>query len=192
MYTTSQGETSTPSGPKPGDIWEPLVILGISPYVTQTGNLPNDNFELFELKTISVPPGTLAIIPVPNAWNLAHGTLSPETFDPLDENASQTWFSADRPWGLGFIDVRVIEVYEPDYSVNPPIQQAQLKIEMHLCDYNADDKWFGTVEYTLIFLGQATTGSGGTGTPPPPPPSTSTPGGRSRNIRINRGRRGRS
>ncbi len=68
---------ATSTGSKPGDIFRPLEILGISSYLTQTGNQPNGNQYFDETIIIDVPLGTYTIVPVPNWWELGHGTSIP-------------------------------------------------------------------------------------------------------------------
>jgi hypothetical protein len=144
----------TPFGPKKEAVWENLQILGISSYMTQTGNQPNDyDLQWKELVDISVPVGTLVIVPTTNFWFLAHGSLSPEFLDPLDDNSFSDWNASDHYWGLGWVEVVTNEVYEADFTVQPPQQSAQLKVVMHLCDHNLDDSWVGVAGYTLMFLG---------------------------------------
>ena len=151
---TSERMIETPVGTKVGKIWEKLEILGISSFLTQTQNQPNDQgLRWLEFVDIDVPVGTLAVVPAMNFWFLGHGRLDPDLIDPLAENQHVTWNSADRPWGLGWVHVSVVDVNAPDQSMNPPHQTAQLQIEMHLCDYNMDDGWFGVVGYTLVCLG---------------------------------------
>ncbi|SEI58644.1 hypothetical protein SAMN04244579_01261 [Azotobacter beijerinckii] len=153
--STAERYIETPVGSKVGHIWGRLQILGISSYLTQRANAPRDDLDHSELRTIAVPVGTVAVVPMPNLWFLGHGELEPANIDPLDENGSVTWHSNDRPWGLGWVHVSVIDVNEPDYSAVPPTQSAQLRIKLHLCDLNADDSLFGAVGYTLLFLGRA-------------------------------------
>jgi hypothetical protein len=151
----------TPFGPKPERVWEKLQVLGVSAYMTQTGNLPDDrNLQWEEYVDISVPLGTLLIIPTTNYWVLGHGSISPEFINPLDDNASLTWHSDDHHWGMGWVQVVVDDVYEADYTAQPPEQLARLLVVLHLSDINADDSWFGIVGYTLTFLGQVPSGTG--------------------------------
>lgn len=153
--STDERYIETPVGSKVGHIWGRLQILGISSFLTQRGNAPRDDLDHFELRTIAVPVGTVAVVPMPNLWILGHGELDPANIDPLDENGSATWHSSDRPWGLGWVHVSVVDVNEPDYSIVPPTQSAQLRIKLHLSDRNADDSLFAAVGYTLLFLGRA-------------------------------------
>jgi hypothetical protein len=156
--STKPRNIMTPFGPQVGMVWESLQILGISSFLTQTLNQPNDfNLEWQEIVDIAVPVGTLVVVPTVNFLMLAHGTISPPEIDPLDDNQTFFWNSADHNWGLGWAQVRSSEVFEPDFSVSPPTQRGQLEVIMHLSDYNEDDPWFGMVGYTLTFLGQVPT-----------------------------------
>ena len=192
--STSERYIETPVGSKVGHIWGPLQILGISSYLTQRGTAPHDDLDYDELRTINVPVGTVAVVPMPNLWFLGHGELDPGMIDPLDENGFLTWHPKDRPWGLGWVHVSVVDVNEPDYTASPPAQTAQLRIKLHLCDVNADDSLFGAVGYTLMYLGRSRSGStrqaessaAADRRPAPPQPSDGAAGAERRRFRIQR------
>jgi hypothetical protein len=95
------------------------------------------------------------VVPAPNLWWLGHGRLQPEILDPLNDNLSASWETEDHNWGVGRVQVSVVDLNTPDFTQNPPKQTARLHILMHLSDDNGDDSWFGVAGYTLLFLGQA-------------------------------------
>jgi hypothetical protein len=152
---TSDRRIETPTGSKFGAIFSAMDILGVSSHLTQTDHQPNGVNGYLETVNISVPVGTVVIVPVPNFWMLGYGRLKPDLLDTADDNQSVQWNSADHNWGIGRVHVSVVDVNAIDNSTSPPSQNATLNIMMRLHDDNGDDGWWGMVGYTLVYLGQA-------------------------------------
>ena len=144
----------TPTGPATGSIFARMEILGISSFLTQTGNRPNAQNQWEEIVDISVPVGTQAIVASQDKWALAFGSLS-SLLDPLDPNVNPAWNSEDHNWGVGRASVDILDVNAPDFTVTPAKQTARISVRMNLLDDNGDDSWFGLLGYTLTFLGFA-------------------------------------
>ena len=151
---TGPRNIQTPTGPIIGSIFGKMEILGISSFLTQTGNLPNHHTQWEEIIDISVPVGTQAIVACQDYWALGYGKLS-SNVDPLDPNINPQWHSEDHNWGLGRASVAIADINAPDFSVNPPKQTARINVRMNLLDKNGDDSWFGILGYNLTFLGLA-------------------------------------
>jgi hypothetical protein len=151
----SQRFIATPAGNKFGDIFDKFQILGISSYLSQTGNLNNERREFDESFVIEVPVGTFAIVPVPNWSELGHGTLDPEYLDTRDPNSTQSFLVTNGPWAEGDVRVSVSIVNPIDHTQDPPVQTAVIRVLMRLIDNSENDPWFGFVGYTLIFLGRS-------------------------------------
>src|SRR5262249_16289528 len=143
---TMEGPIQTPYGTQKGRIWKPMQVLGVGHYLTMTQNQMDDRFFSWnENVDLDVPVGTITVMTAITGWVLGHGSMNPDVFDPMDDNAAWQWNSADRPWGMGWASVERVDVNAPDMSQSPPRQTAQLQVIMHLCDYNVDDPWFGIV-----------------------------------------------
>ena len=151
---TSPRFIQTPTGPAIGSIFAKMEVLGVSSFLTQTGNQPNDQRQFEEIVNISVPIATHCIVASQDFWALAFGSLS-SNLDPLDENSNPQWNSEDHNWGLGRASVKIQDVNAPDFTVNPPKQTAQISVRLNLLDENGDDSWFGILGYTLTFFGFA-------------------------------------
>ena len=152
---TNERLIETPSGPIVGTITERLEILGISSYLTQTGNRPNARSQWEEVVNINnVPVGTITIITSIDKWVLAYGSLDPELLDPLNENVNPQWNGVDHHIGMGRVQVTVVDINSADFSQSPPRQSAQIRIKFNLLDNNGDDRWFGMVGFSLTFLGR--------------------------------------
>ena len=142
----------TPTGPATGSIFTKMDVLGISSYLTQTGNRPNARKQWGETVDISVPVGTQTIVVSQDYWALGFGALS-SLLDPFDPTVNPSWNSADHNVGVGRVSVQIVDVSPPDFSVSPWKQTARVSVRMNLLDHNGDDSWFGLVGYTLTFLG---------------------------------------
>jgi len=151
---TSPRLIETPTGPVIGSVFAKMEVLGVSSFLTQTGNQPNDQRQWTEFVNISVPIGTHCIVASQDFWFLAFGSLS-SNLDPLDPNSNPSWNSEDHHWGVGRASVKILDVNAPDFTVNPPTQTAKIDVAMNLLDENGDDSWFGMLGYTLTFLGFA-------------------------------------
>ena len=152
---TSERKIETPFGPRVGNIFDRLELLGVASFLTQSGNQSNAQLVYDETKVIDVPVGTMVVVPSPNLWVLGYGGLQPEFVDPLNDNQSVSWGSEDHNWGMGWFQISVVDVNAVDTTQSPPKQTAQLRISMILRDDNGDDSWFGVAGYTLLFLGRA-------------------------------------
>ena len=149
----------TPAGASEGQQFGDMEIIGIANHATTSLNRPNFfNPPFDEDVTIDVPVGTEFIIPSIRGWRLVYGELTPNSVDAhLDKpGATALWKSADHHFGQGAVNVFVEDVNAPDLSVTPPKQTARLKVSMGLSDFNGDDRWFGLVNYSLIFLKRRT------------------------------------
>lgn len=152
---TNERFIETPFGPVVGTISERLEVLGISSYLTQTGNRPNARSQWEEIVDISnVPVGTITIMTSIDKWILGYGELDPELLDPLNPNVNPGWNGVDHHIGLGRVQVTVVDINSPDLSQSPPRQSARIVIKLNFLDYNGDDRWFGMVGFSLIFLGR--------------------------------------
>ena len=143
----------TPSGRVP-DLFEQLQVLGIASRVTSSLNQSGggDPFLYEELVEIEVPVGTQVILPAVNGWTMGYGKIDPDT---LEGHVNQgTWRPADHHFGFSAVFVQIQDIDAPDMGADPPSQTATLRIVVRLSDDNADDRWFGTVFYGLLFLGR--------------------------------------
>src|ERR1700751_3390641 len=66
----------TPTGPATGSIFAKMEGLGVSSFLTQTGNQPNDQRQFEEIVNISVPIATHCIVASQDFWTLAFGSLT--------------------------------------------------------------------------------------------------------------------
>jgi hypothetical protein len=149
--TTTPLNINTPRGSIPsGDLFEPLQVLGVSHRYTQSLNRSNGTAGFSQRVTVNVPVGTETIIPSVQGWTLAYGATDPN--DLTDSNWQ--WRHEDHHLGMEFVDVLVLSVNTPDRNVNPPQQSADIQIRILLRDDNGDDRWFGSVNYSLLFLGR--------------------------------------
>ena len=153
---TSERIIETPSGPVIGTINERLEVLGVSSYLTQTGNLSNARSQFREFFDITnVPIGTITITSSVDKWAIGYGSLDPELLDELDPNANPQWRATDHNIGLARVQVSVTDINSPNLNQNPPRQSARVVVSLNLLDGNGDDDWFGIVGYTLTFLGRS-------------------------------------
>jgi hypothetical protein len=148
---TTPVNISTPHGAIPsGDLFAPLQVLGVSRRFTQSLNRSDGRSAFAERVTINVPVGTETIIPSVQGLTLMYGETDPNN---LTDNNWQ-WHHEDHHLGSEFVDIAVLDINSPNNSVNPPQQSADIEIRLLLRDDNGDDKWFGSVTYTLLFLGR--------------------------------------
>jgi hypothetical protein len=162
--STVSSPVQTPTGSRPGDVFQRLEILGFSSKFLSTASRPDARTGFSERVTIQVPVGTRYIVPAVRGWMLAYGHTDPS--DITTAGASFRWVSADHHYGLGLVNVRVLDIDAPDPTTQPPSQTATIEVNARLADVNADDPWFGAVHYTLLFLG----GSRPSGIDQQPPP----------------------
>lgn len=151
---TGPREIETPTGPAVGNLFGKMEILGISSFLTQTGNQPNHRRQWGEIIDIPVPVGTHAIVVSQDYWALGFGSLS-SVLDPLDPNSSPSWNSTDHNLGVGRASATVLDINAADLTAIPPKQTAQIGVRMSLLDKNGDDRWFGLLGFTTTFLGLA-------------------------------------
>ena len=149
---TRSREFETPAGMVEGDLFEQLLILGVSSKATATlnqrgGNVVEDTID------IEVPVGTQVIIPALRGWRLAYGEIDPDTFEGHTFERSG-WISKDHHYGFGLVNIFVEDINAPDFSVTPARQTATIVVSLVLADDSADDRWFGIVNYNLIYLGR--------------------------------------
>ena len=149
---TRPREFETPIGPVEGDLFEQLQILGVSYKITATLNQRRGR-TVVETIDIEVPVGTQVIIPVLRSWRLAYGEIDPDTFEAHTFEPGE-WNYKDHNYGFGQVNISVLDINAPDFSVTPARQTATIFVSLLLADYNADDRWFGAVAYSLIYLGR--------------------------------------
>lgn len=142
----------SPFGPLGGQQFAPMEVIGIASRATATLNRPNAQGTFIEDVTIDVPVGTEFILPAIRGWELAYGELDPDTVDAHVGLSPATWKASDRPFGGGGANILVKDINAPDTSVTPPKQSAVIAVSLHISDYNRDDRWFGVVNYSLLFL----------------------------------------
>lgn len=149
---TAPKDWESPLGPLGGDQFGAMEIIGISSKVTVTLNRPDARSAFVEDVTVDVPVGTEFIVPSIRGWRLAYGSLEPDTIQGHAADPNALWHSADRPFGVAAANVFVKDINAPDTSTNPATQTAVIEVTLDLADYNLDDRWFGLVNYSLIFL----------------------------------------
>lgn len=141
----------TPTGPRPGNQSGPWIVLGVVSLNTSTLNRSSAHGIFEETVTVNVPPGTELIVPAMRGWVVGFGSTDPEDLSTVTEGR---WNSDDHHLGMAFINVAVADINAADTSTSPPTQTATVKVTAVLSDHNADDRWFGSVNYTLICLGR--------------------------------------
>jgi hypothetical protein len=149
----------TPQGAMTGDQFGGFEILGVSHRATTSLNqgsaTSGGSFGFSEDVTVNVPVGTQIVIPAVRGWRLAYGEIDPNSVEAHaslgDQNA--TWKTADHHLGVAAVNVFVKDVNAP----NGNTQTATLTVSLLLSDDNGDDKWFGLVNYSLMFLGPKAT-----------------------------------
>jgi hypothetical protein len=149
--TTVPQDIETPSGPVRGDLFEPMQVLGVARRLTRTGNRPNAATQFNETIDINIPVGTETIVPALEGWMVGFGHAEPENIGEVD---SFTWHTDDHNFGLAGVSIKVIDINAPNTRVTPPTQTAQIKVFIHLSDKAPDDRWFGVVRYSLMYLGR--------------------------------------
>ncbi|HEX9945487.1 MAG TPA: hypothetical protein VGG03_26030 [Thermoanaerobaculia bacterium] len=141
----------TPTGPRPGNQPGPWIVLGVISLNTSTLNRSDARQNFQETLTVNVPPGTELIVPAMRGWVAGFGSTNPEDLSTVTE---ARWNPDDHHLGLAFINVAVEDINAVDTSTSPPTQTAAIRITARLSDNNADDRWFGSVNYTLICFGR--------------------------------------
>jgi hypothetical protein len=152
---TSPRQIETPTGPVLGTVTGPFVVLGVADKATGTLNRPNGANDFIETVHVDAPLGTTVIVPVLRGWELGYGSTSPAnlTQQPLPESTF-TWSSADHHFGIGNVNVAVIDIDAA--APGATTQSATVQVAARLNDDNGDDPWWGVIRYELIFLGPAT------------------------------------
>lgn len=146
----------TPFGPTPdGKVFTNLQVIGILNLETGSGNQTDSFTEFTTTALVEVPVGTVLIVPAVRGWSLAFGELEPD-LSGIKYN--------DHHYGVGGVKVMVTKVNPVNTVVTPPTQTAEITLQMALADHSQDDRWFGTIAYTLICFGLP---SGATGGPLP-------------------------
>ena len=84
-------------------------------------------------------------------WTAGFGTMNPED---LSATPIAEWTSDDHHLGLASVHVGVTDINPVDTSTSPPTQTATIRIAARVADRNFDDRWCGSVNYTLICLGR--------------------------------------
>lgn len=150
---TQNRDLQTPIGNKPGDQFGGFEIIGISSKTSTTGNLNDARTQFNEKLTINVPVGTYIIIPTVRGWLTGFGTITPSDLSNINDlNGSMRWSSDDHHLGIQSFNIYVDHISAPDTTANT--QTAVIGFSGILSDYNSDDKWFGIINYDLIFLGK--------------------------------------
>src|SRR6476469_10466749 len=85
--STGARNIETPTGPAVGSIFARMDILGVSSFLTQTGNRTNDKQQWEEIVDIDVPVGTHAVVVSTDYWALGFGSMT-GLLDPLDPNSN--------------------------------------------------------------------------------------------------------
>lgn len=160
--STISRDVETPTGPKPGDQFGNMVILGFSSKGTTTLNQSNaksgPTLGFTEDVNVDVPVGTEFIVASISGWKLLYGGSDPDTEAAhlsTDPNLHPKWKTEDHNYGFGQVSIRVKDINAPDMSASPPKQTATITVTLVLSDENADDSWAGAVNYSLIYLGKA-------------------------------------
>jgi hypothetical protein len=152
--STVSRDVVTPFGSRPGDQVGPFVILGILHRSTSTENRPDGHAQFSENVDVNVPPGTELIIPVVRGYQLGYGTIDPPDFTTSADRQSFTWHPDDHHFGVAALNVSVDRINAVDNSTTPPTQTARVVVDGKLADVNGDDRWWGSVNYTLLCLGR--------------------------------------
>lgn len=127
-----------------------LEILGMLKLSTVSGNLADASNSHFVQALVEVPVGTALIMPALTGWMLGFGSAQP---NPANPDAEINWTTDDDNWGLGSVEVSVVQINPPNSVVQPTTQTAELSIRFYLSDDDQDDPWFGAASYTLLCLG---------------------------------------
>ncbi len=150
---TKDRDIETPIGSRPGDQFGGFEIIGISSKTSATGNLNDAHTQFNEKLTINVPVGTFIIIPAVRGWLTGFGTINPSDLSNINDlNGTIKWNSDDHHLGIQSFNVYVDHISAADTVANT--QSAVIGFSGILSDYNSDDKWFGIINYDLIFLGK--------------------------------------
>lgn len=148
---TSPRDIETPTGPIPGMVSGPLIVLGVADRATSTLSRPNAQ-TFIETVDIEVPLGTRVIIPVVRGFDLGFGSTNPQDLSPMPLPESVfTWNHTDHHFGMQAINIAVVDIDAP--APGATTQHARIQIGARLSDDNGDDSWWGVVRYQLIYLG---------------------------------------
>lgn len=147
---TTEFEFETPFGPRSADQIGPFEVLGVISRNTSTLNRSNAHNLFEEDVNINVPPGTELIVPAMRGWVMGFGSTNPAN---LGTDAA-SWNATDHNLGFAFLNIGVERINAVDRTTSPPTQTAVIRVAARLTDDNFDDRWFGSVNYTLICLGR--------------------------------------
>ena len=159
---TAPKDFESQRGPISADQLRPFEILGVVNRATVSLNQPNASNGFSEKITSNVPVGTEVIIPAIRGWTLTFGNGEPNTVESHASVAGAPPLQGprvDHHWSRGSVNVFVEDINSPAPDGS---QTARIEVRLFLSDENSDDKWFGSVNYTLICLGPKST-------PRPPP-----------------------
>lgn len=151
--TTATQPIATPTGNVTGIVQGPMVVLGTEARRTSTGKI-EDGAEFRVRLSIDVPVGTQVIVPSITGYSVGFGETEPEDINLIDPSApTYTWKRDDKHFGA--LQLSVLPVDIDAAAPGATSQTAQFVVLMRLLDGGADDKWWGTISYNLLYLGNA-------------------------------------
>lgn len=116
-----------------------FIVVGAVSRTIRTGPVTSGRFIWETTEQLPLAPGTLFVIPMLSGWQLAYG-------EPIRNGHRPN--PTDHHWGEGIAQVEVVAL---------DLRRVSVRVRMWLVDWNRDDRWWGEVQYNLLFLGPART-----------------------------------